>query len=387
MAAGAGEKYWESQGLPSAFKHALLDRYVPRFTGATGQASELKKVVFLDGYAGRGRYADGSPGSAERVLQIAQSQYESVGLAWTCFFVEAEAESAAVLEAVVQEYRSAGVTATAHRGPVLDMLTGVIAAANGLSLFLFLDPCGLGIPYDRLVRLLQTERPGRWPPTEVLLNFSLEGVRRIGGHVNSASGQDRTMQRLDQALGGAWWRAEFAAGVSDTAVDAVATGFSERLSRDTSMSIVSVPVRRAPGQKPIYQLVFGTRSQYGLWAFGDSVARASEAWWDTLDTIEQAEDQGMLFTVASAVRPSLDVVEAAAVDRIAGNLERLLQQHLQIVVGEHTLAVFGDDYGQIREPVVRKAIKALHAQGRTASNGVGGRVQDLVVRRPQAGIR
>jgi hypothetical protein len=26
----------------------------------------------------------------------------------------------------------------------------------------------------------------KWPPTEVLLNFSLETVRRIGGHVTSA---------------------------------------------------------------------------------------------------------------------------------------------------------------------------------------------------------
>jgi len=60
-----------------------------------------------------------------------------------------------------------------------------------LPLFLFLDPTGLGLPYDVLVRLLTEKRRDGWPPTEVLLNFSLDAVRRIGGHVGLISGVHR----------------------------------------------------------------------------------------------------------------------------------------------------------------------------------------------------
>ena len=57
--------------------------------------------MFLDSYAGRGRHADGRPASAELVLRMAQNQGNAVTVAWTCFFVEAEGDSAAQLIRVV----------------------------------------------------------------------------------------------------------------------------------------------------------------------------------------------------------------------------------------------------------------------------------------------
>jgi hypothetical protein len=77
-----------------------------------------------------------------------------------------------------------------------------------------------------------------------LLNFSLEAVRRIGGHVGSEHGFENTMRRLDEAVGGRWWRGHFARGVTDRAVETVVTRFGDRLADDSSMNLVSVPVRR-----------------------------------------------------------------------------------------------------------------------------------------------
>jgi hypothetical protein len=56
MPRGADDRFWREEGLPSVFKHTLLDKYVPQFAGMTGSRSTARKVVFLDGYAGRGRY-------------------------------------------------------------------------------------------------------------------------------------------------------------------------------------------------------------------------------------------------------------------------------------------------------------------------------------------
>jgi three-Cys-motif partner protein len=385
MPRGADDRYWELPRLPSVFKHTLLDRYVPQFAGMTGSRSEARRVVYLDGYAGRGRYDDGSPASPERILRIAQHQGIKGTVAWTCFFVEAEDDSAAELVQVVEEYVRQGVTATAHHGDVLDVLDDVVRAAVGFPLFLFLDPCGLGIPYDRLVSLLRDKRRDRWPPTEILLNFSLDAVRRIGGLVGSEYGSEKSMRRLDEAVGGDWWRRHFALGVTDTAVETVVTRFGERLMADSGMEIVSVPVRRAPKHKPLYHLLFGTRRQHGLWAFGDSVAWATQAWWSTLDVQTTEEDPyPRLFPVTQVDRPSIETVEARAVPAVAGNLEDLLRERPSFRVVDHTDRVFGAFYGQVRERVVRDAIKLLHRDGRTSSDGKGPRIRNLVVVRPQA---
>jgi three-Cys-motif partner protein len=385
MPRGADDRYWELPRLPSVFKHTLLDRYVPQFAGMTGSRSEARRVVYLDGFAGRGRYDDGSPASPERILRIALHQGIKGTVAWTCFFVEAEEDSAVELVQVVDEYVRQGVTATAHHGDVLDVLDDVVGAAVGCPLFLFLDPCGLGIPYERLVSLLRDQRRDRWPPTEILLNFSLDAVRRIGGHVGSEQGFEKSMRRLDEAVGGGWWRRHFALGVTDAAVEDVVTRFRERLTGDSGMEIVSVPVRRAPKHKPIYHLLFGTRRQHGLWAFGDSVAQATQAWWSTLDehTIEQ-DDPPRLFPVTQVDRPSIESVEARAVPEVARNLEEILRERPSFRVVDHTHRVFGAFYGQVRERVVRDAIKLLHRDGRTASDGRGPRIRNLQVVRPQA---
>jgi three-Cys-motif partner protein len=325
MPRGADDRYWQEQGLPSVFKHTLLDKYVPQFAGMTGSRATARRVVFLDGFTGRGRYQDGSPASAERILRIAQNQGESRTVFWTCFFVEVDGDDAAQLAAVVDQYARQGVTAKAHQGSVLEVLDDVVRTAVGCPLFLFLDPCGLGIPYDRLVTLLHRERPAGWPPTEVLLNFSLEAVRRIAGHVGSERGFEATRRRLDEAVGGDWWRAEFASvgAVTDEAVAAVANRFAEMLASDSDMDIVSVPVHRAPRQKPVYHLVLGTRAQYGLWVFGDSVAQATEAWWATREERTE-EDQGRLFPVTQVERPSLETIKVRALAEIVENLVALM---------------------------------------------------------------
>ncbi len=380
MASGAGDGYWAGQALPSVFKHALLDKYVPQFVGMTGSRTLDGQVVFLDGYAGRGRYENGEPASAERILRMAESQSALVGLNWVCFFAERDRSSAAALQAVVAEYVARGVSAEAHHGDVLQLAEPVLRAAADCPLFLFLDPCGLGPGFDELAGLLNGARSREWPPTELLLNFSLEAVRRIGGQVASPHANPSTLQRMDDTVGGRWWRQHFAQGSSDEAADAVTTGFAERLSVATGMHLVSVPVRRAPRHKPVYHLIFGTRKQHGLWAFGDAVARSTQTWWDTLAEVEAERDPGTLFSVTETMRPVLDTVEEDAAPAITRNLAALLAIHPSgFKVVDHTASVFGTYYGQVRETSVRRAVKALHAQGGTSATGVGPKTRDLVV--------
>jgi three-Cys-motif partner protein len=380
MVTGADDQYWGQPGLPSVFKHDLLRRYLPRFAGKTG--SVTKGVVYLDGYAGRGRYQDGTPASAERILQIAEKQ-GVIGINYRLFFYESNPRSYAILKPVVDEYVARGVQAEAFRNEVIEGLVDVIAAAAGMPLFLFLDPCGLGVPFDVLVNTLTGPRANKWPPTEMLLNFSLEAVRRIAGHVASLTPNERTMQRLDDALGGNWWRDLVTRGVTDEAVDQIVRGFMHRLSRAARMRLFAISVERAPTHKPIYYLVFGTRNPLGLWHFADDTARATETWWSTLDAQEatKEEEAGLvpLFDIQIPSHPDISEVEAEARPVIAENLVRLCQQHGKFRVGNFPAEVFGDYLGRVRETVVRAAIKDLHASGQTPSDGKGSPIADLTV--------
>ncbi|GAA2426126.1 three-Cys-motif partner protein TcmP [Streptomyces coeruleofuscus] len=385
MSSGTGGNYWQGKALPSVFKHELLRRYIPPFGGMTSTQSQDRRVVYLDGYAGEGRYESGEPGSAEIALRVA-SYYRSRGLHLSCFFVEQQAKSFDRLQQVLRGYTARGVDARAHRGEVDDVLDDVVRRAAGVPLFLFLDPCGLCLPRDRLVDVLARQRPQRRPATELLMNFSMMAVRRLGGHMRSPRGNEKTLERFDAVCGGPWWREYFtdASGHEDAA-EAVAAEYARRLQRVTGMFVQSVPVAKAPHWKPVYHLVFATRSPYGLWVFGDAVARARAEWWKTLELQEEQNEPGTLFSTASVLRPDPDVVEKEAVPVMAANLEQLLRAGRPVKLVEHTLEVFGSYYGQVTEPVARKAVKYLHGEGKTPSTGIGEkRTRELVVHPPAA---
>ena len=384
MATGAGDPYWQGPGLPSIFKHEPLRLYLPKFGGKTGSGG--RGVVYLDGYAGRGRYEDDSPGSAERILKIAEDQ-RAAGINYRLFFHEKDPTSYDVLKSVVDEYAARGVHAQASPDDVIDGLPDVIAAAQDKPLFLFLDPCGLGLPFDGLTGTLTGPRVSKWPPTEVLLNFSLDAVRRIGGHVNSATPNEKTMARLDAALGGPWWRDIIKKNEATDAASQIVHGFVDRFSKATNMHVYAIPVRRAPHHKPVYYLVFGTRSTLGIWYFADAAARATETWWATIDAREAAKDEAEgimpLFDIPNPLHPDIKEVESEARPVIAENIATLANRHGQFTVGDYPDEVFGDYLGRVRETVVRAAIKDLHAAGRTPSDGKGKSIAALTVIRPR----
>src|SRR5262249_49845085 len=107
------------------------------------------------------------------------------------------------------------------RGSVETHLDSVLVTAKGSPLLAFFDPFGLGIPFLALTNQVMG-RPER--KTEVILNFSLPGLRRNAGKVLSTKpglnpkftkAALTTGRRMDEYLGGGWWRTIWTDGRPD----------------------------------------------------------------------------------------------------------------------------------------------------------------------------
>jgi three-Cys-motif partner protein len=385
MAKGTSSGLLDEQHAQSIFKHKILGTYVMPFAEMTGSKASGRRVVILDGFAGRGRYPDGSPASAELILKTsanaAQAVIESV-------LVEKKPSDFKLLAAVVAEYRSRGVQSQALPGEVLVHLPAVLQQAEGVPLFLFLDPCGANLPFAELATILGGTRRAVWPSTEVLLNFSADLTRRAAGALKAGLLDHDALPVMDRTCGGTWWRqcaldahTGSAARDFESATVAVAEEYARRLAAVGGMQAVTVPVRRRAHHQPIYHLIFLSRRAHGIWVFADAVARARHEWMRALGPAEDDEDDA-LFSFGDTVDQQIEAEQRAAQDVVIRNLQALIAGHRQAQLVDHVWAVFGDRYGVATESTVRKAVRALQGSGQLTVVANAKQLRDFVVAAP-----
>lgn len=387
MATGTSAGLLDSSShAQSVFKHEILRQYMPVFVAMLGSYSHRKRVVVLDGFAGRGRYPDGTPASAELILQAMESLKHSRQV--LAFFVEKREKDNRALAAVIDEYVTRGVLAKALPGAVEEHLDTVVAAANGVPLFLFLDPCGAGLPFTRLAKVLVGPRRHVRPQTELLLNFSADLSRRAAGALNVGQVSHPIISLMDDTCGGTWWRDTARGALSkpmtrnfEPVAAAVAREYAQRLARAGSMLQVTVPVRRRMHHQPIYHLVFLTRSQYGLWVFADALGKARQAWLRVLGAVDDEDTGGMLFTPADNMEWVIEAEEDRAKKTIMKNLRTLAGERGRFKLVDHTLDVYGEAYGVATDSSVAAALQALKTSGDLIVYQNASRLRERVVGR------
>src|ERR1022692_1655244 len=373
----------------SVFKHEILRQYMQPVLAMLGSTSAGKRLVVLDGFAGRGRYADGRPASAELILHAIENLRESRQV--SAFFVEKSDEDYRTLSGVIDEYVARSLQARALPGAVDAHLDTVVGAAIGVPLFLFLDPCGAGLPFGRLASVLTGPRRAARPQTELLLNFSADLSRRAAGVLNAERVDDPIIPLMDATCGGTWWRdtalaalRRSAKGSFEPVADAVAEEYAQRLARTGSMLQVTVPVRRRMHHQPIYHLVFLTRSPYGLWVFADALGKARRAWLRVLGVLDEEDTEGMLFTPADDMEWLIENEKERAAAIVLANLRGLAARQASFKLVDRTLEVYGEAYGVATESAVIKAVQAMKASGEIAVHQNASRLRDRVVGRLRA---
>ncbi|MGW5363038.1 three-Cys-motif partner protein TcmP [Actinopolymorpha pittospori] len=364
MATGTSSGLLDAPKAQSIFKHAILESHIIRFAAMTASRIPDRRAVIVDGFAGRGRYPNGSAASGEHILLAAQKIRATTNV--QVFLTEKKKSDFKELEKVANEYLGRGITVAVRQGMIQQHLPEVLHESKGAPLFLFLDPCGANLPFATLADVLGRERSSRWPPTEVLLNFSADLTRRAAGTVKAGLVEHESIPVMNDVCGGEWWqdlaleaREKSPTGDWETAAEAVVNEYARRLGRASNSTAVVVPVRRKASHQPVYHLVFLTRGQHGVWVFGDAAATARLRWLRELGPSGEEAD-GMLFDV---VETQIESEQSTMEEIIKRNILQLVTSNSQLKLVDHPLGVFGSVYGTAQEKIAGKALRQLVKEG------------------------
>ena len=389
------DHFFREKKPAAVVKHGVLGHYVKLFTTLLG--SKSAQVWVIDAFAGPGEYegddeTPAEPGSPKILCDVANSvtNTDVHGV-----YIEPSADFVAQLRALVQANGKPGHHTVLH-GEAEQHLKNAVDAAGTSPLLIFLDPFGAAVSMDSLVASFQG-RP-KWTRTEILLNFNVEAIWRIGGYLTSAHpglAESNALTIVDNFVGGDWWRKVFidirnAGGAPADAASAVADEFNRRLKQRLGLSAFTVPISRRPGQKPIFLLTLYFTNDAAAWAFAESSSSAN------------AKLRGHQKKVADADLPTdtlfsaemlLDASDAEFEKRerdletewatiIAANIERLLETNPEIVLKTAVFDLYGSALGQAREKHIRSAWDALAKKGLAANRDKSiKRLRDAVIRR------
>ena len=275
----------ENRQAAAILKHGVLRRYLPRYAGMVGSTSLDHRVGYVDGFAGSGVYINPitghkSPGSPQIALDVAA---DLGGRSLECVFIEKSRRHYSSLNSVVLDAKDS--RARALHGDIRAHMADALNSFSEIPLLVFLDPFGTALEVETVIQILR--RQGGLA-TEVLLNFSIEAVRRIGGRLfehETAKGRNGALKTMDSWLGGDWWRSIFLDskvashpdGIS-RAADLVYLEYVRRVNTAASSSSFVVAIRKQPHHKPIFYLTLFYLRSYAVMPFNECVSMATQDW-------------------------------------------------------------------------------------------------------------
>lgn len=393
----------EDKKAAAVLKHGVLRRYLAIFAGALSTTAPDRRVGFLDGYAGEGEYfnpttgrtAEGSPRIA---LNIAQDLLTR-GAVLDCVFVEKDKNAFASLSAVVAEYSTD--KAIAYQGDIDVHLSSALARFANVPALVFLDPFGSALDHESTVNAI-LKRPGD-QPTELLLNFSLQALRRMGARLweaEGASGRAATLDRVDSWLGGDWWRAHFLSPQvaalpkserANAAAERVAREHRSLIAKATGCVAYAVPIRRNANDKALFILTLFCPRRLAVAKFNECVSMALKDWRAFLHELDLAEaerfddqDPQLMSRVEelkAVFAADEELVDRNAVEAIKSSIVAALDKRTSFSMRNDFGLVIGDALGVGRQTHIRKAWKELANEGRVVECPKGD-LEKQIIRRP-----
>ena len=237
-------------------KHLILKHYLDGWFPILGRWNS--RLLFIDGFAGPGKYEDGEPGSPLVALDCIRRHKRGNGLRGVelvCIFIEADESRARHLERLL-----------AQQPPVPDTTTHVLPGAFGDHVsaildhidqqnkrlapsFVVIDPFGVkGSPMSLVERILGN------PKSECMISFMYEPIRRFHQ-------QPELERHLDELFGTKEWKRCLGMEESDAKKRFLHDLFAKQLKRHGASHVV--PFEMWKGNRHVYTIYFATGNLKG----------------------------------------------------------------------------------------------------------------------------
>ena len=343
----------------AAVKHAIQRRYLGAWLNILGSISPL---VLFDGFAGRGRYNGGEPGSP---LVFWQRAVEAVDRGRPrqveIHCVEKAEANFRELSSTIAGLEHPGVTIDAEHGEFADRAIAKAALLGNASLvppvFWTADPYGFrGVPLD-VVRQLMT-----LPRSELMITFMVRDIRRFIGEKNHEA-------PLIELFGGESWRGCLELEGEETREEKLLLTYSDLIRNGIADFATPFRVFEDARRQTLYYLIHLTNEPLGMRKMKEAMVKQSSdmTFWPV--------------TIRAPDQIALDVAEPSPF--------RTLQEHLLDTYAGCTLSfedLLNRDYplGVWVEPQYRAAVADLEKAGRATLDR---RAREIEGRRRPSGIQ
>jgi len=318
----------------SKIKDSILGNYLTPYIRKT---AKLKlPIIIVDGFAGPGRFDDGSKGSPIIICEKAAEEGKRGNARVIGLFIDKEPKYCESLDEVLQPYISTKL-AFVSCNEFEKAINDIIDVLGSCTAFFYLDPFGIqGIEIEVLDKIF---RRVRIASTEILVNFSYKTLARHSGNWWFDDEEDDIVRKVKAAkkdmvnrvMGGNYWIAI----VTDRSLSKferevkVLEMYANRYKKHFNYA-GHCPVKDRDTNIAKYHLIFGTRHFDGLDLMSDIMHREHERF------LEREYKNGYLFDM----RP----------DHLKKDQEMLTQDIVSVVEQHGPISRYG-----IREKLVPTA--------------------------------
>ena len=258
------ETVWEATPHTLA-KIVILKNYLQAWFRILGGSGRNESLLFVDGFAGPGRYACGAEGSPIASLKAANNALFSMGSTFSadhihCVFIEKDADRFAELsKSVAAVSLHAKLRVEQHHCEFVDGIAKM--ESSNPSIFrskaptlVFADPFGLGISFSTLANCM------KGASSELLINLDVDGIARI---FLARSNNNRESQLTD-LFGDSSWKNEFDTGGDLKKITVqILSLYKKRLLSVPGVKFVWSFAMRGKHDSINYHLVFATKHPRG----------------------------------------------------------------------------------------------------------------------------
>lgn len=256
---------WDLQPHTAA-KHLILRRYLEAWLPIMARWNG--RIVFIDGFAGPGRYSGGEKGSPIIALEAVLNHPFFAGPKRTSSvvfgFIEKDPQRKQLLDEEIASLKAEhpfpdSMSVTTMEGEFSGVINGLLDRLDkdGLRLaptFAFIDPFGFsGTPMSVVGRIMKN------PRCECLISFMYESVNRFLGHP-----EESIARNFDELFGTVEWRELVKLRNPDERRERILELYRSQLQKAAGASYVRTFEMINEGNRTEYFLLFATKSPLGL---------------------------------------------------------------------------------------------------------------------------